>query len=487
MQNLWRWNGRTNRRDYLLIGAIALALKFALDWLVVSQLFHHPWSLMLYWGHFSVVPSVRALYGGDAKPALVLLMLAFPFVWLGLATSVRRLRDAGQPLWLACLFFIPVGNLVFFATLSALQSSSVAPPKEAAPWPGPSQVDSWIPRSLFGSALMSIAITTLVGLLLALLATNGLATYGWGLFVATPFCLGLFAVLSYSYHEPRTLPQCLTISLFPLLVLCAALLAVAAEGIVCLLMAAPLAAGLALLGGSLGYAIQATHWTRKGAPFVMSITLFVVPSLLAYEHHAKPQPHLYAVHSEIVVNAPPEAVWQKVVSFTQIPPPKEMLFRAGIAYPIRAEIAGSGPGAVRRCIFSTGAFVEPIEVWQEPQLLRFSVSENPAPLNELTPYGHIEPAHLHGYFVSHQGQFLLTELPGGRTRLTGTTWYTNAMWPEQYWHHWSDYIIHRIHMRVLSHIQQEAENRHVELSAARPSQAWRVVPTPAGNNPHSGE
>jgi hypothetical protein len=86
------------------------------------------------------------------------------------------------------------------------------------------------------------------------------------------------------------------------------------------------------------------------------------------------------------------------------------------------------------------------------------VTANPAPLHELTPYGHIEPRHLHGYFESHQGQFLLTELPGGRTRVEGTTWYSHSMWPETYWHWWSDYIIHRIHMRVLEHIRADVEN-----------------------------
>jgi len=36
------------------------------------------------------------------------------------------------------------------------------------------------------------------------------------------------------------------------------------------------------------------------------------------------------------------------------------------------------------CFFN-GPFVEPIEVWDEPQLLRFGVTANPAPLNELSP------------------------------------------------------------------------------------------------------
>jgi hypothetical protein len=124
---------------------------------------------------------------------------------------------------------------------------------------------------------------------------------------------------------------------------------------------------------------------------------------------------------------------------------------------MRAEIFGSGPGAERHCVFSTGAFVEPIEVWDEPRLLRFSVTSNPPPMEEWTPYPAVHPPHLDGYLVSNGGQFLLEPLEDGRTRLSGTTWYRHSMWPEGYWKLWSDAVIHRIHLRVLRHIKGQAE------------------------------
>jgi hypothetical protein len=148
------------------------------------------------------------------------------------------------------------------------------------------------------------------------------------------------------------------------------------------------------------------------------------------------------------------------VAFSQIPPPTEWMFRAGIAYPIRAEMIGTGAGAERHCVFSTGAFVEPIQVWDEPRLLKFSVTSNPAPMEEWTPYSHIEPAHLQGFLVSEGGQFLLTPLPNGGTRLEGTTWYHHGLWPSTYWRVWSDAIIHRIHLRVLQHIRDEVERNN---------------------------
>jgi hypothetical protein len=178
---------------------------------------------------------------------------------------------------------------------------------------------------------------------------------------------------------------------------------------------------------------------------------------MGVEHAVQPVPPVYQVKSEIEVEAPPATVWKQVIAFTEIPEPREWIFRAGIAYPIRAEILGSGPGAERHCIFSTGAFVEPIQVWDEPNLLKFSVASNPPPMEEWTPYSKIDTPHLHGFLVSQGGQFLLTALPGNRTRLEGTTWYRHTLWPAAYWRLWSDYIIHRIHMRVLEHIKKAAE------------------------------
>jgi len=169
-----------------------------------------------------------------------------------------------------------------------------------------------------------------------LLGTQAIAQYGWGLFVGLPFCLGLFAVLTHSYHQQRSYGECVTVAVLPVAMLGAVLMLVAIEGVICIMMAAPLAFCLALLGGSLGYGIQAAHWGRRHAPAMLGMVVLFTPGFYGIEHFTRPQPGVFEVKSAIEINAPPETVWQKVVAFTEIPPPKETLFRAGVAYPIRA-------------------------------------------------------------------------------------------------------------------------------------------------------
>ncbi len=454
---MWRWQGTIDRRTYAVAGGSAFILKYLLDKFVAFAVFDRPWFLWSYWRPLGPDARLNAIPSDTRAFVGALLVLSLPFIWLGVTLTVQRLRDAGKPLWLVVLFFVPVINILFFLLLCAMGSHSVTAQRAAMPWPETRKLDRWIPRGAMAAAATSIGMTMAVGSMFTVLGTEVLRSYGWGLFVALPFCLGLFSVLVYSYHEPRSYSSCMSVSLVPLALLGAVLILVMIEGLVCILMAAPFALGLAALGGMLGYAIQAGYWLNKDTPVMLSIILLFTPAFQGAERWVKPPAETFEVRTAIEVHAPPEKVWNQVVAFAEIPPPKELLFRAGIAYPIRAEISGHGVGAVRHCIFSTGPFTEPIEVWDEPRLLRFGVTANPAPLNELSPYGNIQPPHLHGYFVSKQGQFLLRALPGGRTRLEGTTWYQHTMWPAAYWHLWSDYIIRRIHLRVLEHIRATAE------------------------------
>jgi hypothetical protein len=168
-------------------------------------------------------------------------------------------------------------------------------------------------------------------------------------------------------------------------------------------------------------------------------------------------PPVREVVSAVEIAAPPEVVWRHVVGFPPLSPPREALFLAGVAYPVSARIDGHGVGAVRRCEFSTGAFVEPITHWDEPRRLGFDVSASPPPMEEWSPYARVFAPHLATGFRARRGEFRLVALPGGRTRLEGSTWYTLEIRPALYWTPWADAFVHRIHLRVLEHVRRLAE------------------------------
>ena len=455
VSDLWTWRGSLDRGAFIFWGLLLGAIKYNLDRFISWQWLGRPWSLFDYTkaGEYlwQTVPSTS-----DARFFVVMLALALPFMTAGVLLTLKRLRSVRLSPWLVLLFFVPVIKIIFFAVLCLLPSREEAQEVEQCPGGAKSWFGVLIPRGSIGAATAGIFLSTALSAVCVWLGTTVLREYGWALFVGLPFTFGFLSVLIYGYHARRSFWSCVAVSLAATAVAGVALLVVAIEGIVCLIMAAPLAAVMAAVGGCAAYQIQRSDWWHGRPPRLLCVA-FVAPLLMLVEHVQPVPAELFAVRTSVVVNAPPEKVWRHVVSFSELPPPQEWLFRAGIAYPIRARIYGQGVGAERHCEFSTGAFIEPIEVWDEPRLLKFSVTQNPAPLQEWTPYAALRPAHLDGFLASRAGQFRLVQLPDSRTQLEGTTWYRHHMWPETYWRAWSDYIIHHIHGRVLRHVKQLAE------------------------------
>jgi hypothetical protein len=309
-----------------------------------------------------------------------------------------------------------------------------------------------------GRWLPSIVPAMASGVFCALLAvgvsTYVERTYGWALFVLVPFVIGLHSTLALSRRRPIFLGDALVVSSLALLLFGGILLAVAVEGLICLVMAAPIALPVALLGGAVGYGLRHQTVVRNPAMFLLlaGLTPFGATAERALDLSAE----IFPVTTSIDLPASLETVWQTVLQPAKLAPPEHPLFRAGVAYPLASHIEGAGPTATRYCDFSTGKLVEPVLVWDDLRRLRFTVASNPLPMQEWTPYARLHPPHLDGFLVSRQGEFRLEPLANGGTRLYATTWYQHHLWPAQYWKLWSDYIIHQVHGMVLENIAQRA-------------------------------
>ena len=148
---------------------------------------------------------------------------------------------------------------------------------------------------------------------------------------------------------------------------------------------------------------------------------------MATESQVPGQPDLVSVSTTVEIRADPGTVWEHVIAFPPIESPLSLVFRMGIAFPTSATIDGRDVGAIRRCVFSTGVFVEPITAWGEERRLEFDVVKQPPPLTETSVYSDLEAPHLLHVFVSERGRFLLSPTEHGTVILEGTTWYRQKL------------------------------------------------------------
>ena len=434
-----------NRPAYAFSGFGLMAIKYAVEaWLI------HHYTGRFFAPHDFLNPllSMRSEFLAPPAPewlAWGLFVWTLPFLWIAVSMSVRRSADAGATAWFGLLVLVPGINLIIMLLLCMLPSRGQTPFTATKPQP---VVDHHV-----RSALLGIAVSLVISMLMLLVSVYAFADYGVALFLGTPILVGAVSAFLYNRPYPRGLGSSLLVAELSIVLCGTAVLLFAFEGIICLAMLYPIAAIMGLLGGLIGYALGATTPTRATA---LLLPIALLPLAAGAELAYRPTPE-YEVVSHVEIDAPPEQVWPNVVGFSELPPPPDWYFRLGIAYPQRATIVGQGVGAVRHCEFSTGAFVEPITVWDEPRRLAFDVESQPPPMHELSPYRHVHPPHLDGYLRCQRGEFRLIELPGGRTRLEGSTWYEFEMYPQDYWTLWSDLCIHRIHRRVLDHIKDLSE------------------------------
>jgi uncharacterized membrane protein YhaH (DUF805 family) len=429
-----------DRRFYAASGFALALFKYAVDCALVWYWTGAVWTPLGY-----LNPSLAAREASGPEPSWLfwaLVVWTLPFYWIGISMTVRRTIDAGLLSGWALLFFVPIVNYLFMIILCCLPTS------DATPGPSPAR------DQRFASVAASTAAGAAVGIAMMGLSVVWLRGYGASLFLGTPFVMGFVSGFLFNRSGAETPLATLGVAYLTLVVVGGVITLLAIEGLLCLLMALPLALLLTSLGAILGRRV-ALGGAEAAATIGVALAL---PLLTGFEAQ-----HLRAPIREVVtrldVDAAPEAVWPNVVGVSELPPPSEIVFRLGIAYPIRARIRGEGPGAVRTCEFSTGPFVEPITIWEPPSRLAFDVRSQPPPMEEWSPYRHVDAPHLLGGLETERGEFRLVRVAANRTRLEGSTWYRNNLFPQVYWNLWSDALIHRIHLRVLEHVKLVSEGR----------------------------
>ena len=290
--------------------------------------------------------------------------------------------------------------------------------------------------------------------------------YGVALFIGVPLYCGVLTPLMVARRGILSHGEAIGTVTLTLILIGPAIILTKIDGVVCVWMAMPLALAEAYTTAFIVNLVLRSRF-RRASQLPLVLSCLALPFLVGFESRCDLPPPESTVTSTIEINASPEQIWKFIPSIPEIPGPLDLPFRIGIAYPVRSETHGSGIGATRQCILSTGPLKERITAWEPGRLLRFDVLSCPPSMEEISIYRDLKTVHLENFMVSEWGEFKLVPLDAHRTRLIGTSRYHNRMWPSAYWLTVSDWIVHRIHLRVLSFIkaEAEAENRAPLVSA----------------------
>lgn len=362
---------------------------------------------------------------------LISLMIFGCVAWIGWL-SARRSRTIRSDTVFASFAVVPWLQLLVIPILAFAKEQSKSDKEESTLIP-------------LRGALWGLGIALAAEVVFTLL----LGDFGIALFVGSPFVVGLVTAY-FSIREGHSHP--IWAGQLALLLASLVLFGFAYEGLFCLILAYPLAAIAAMVGGGIGIALARMQASRTTALSSVAI----LPLLLMLEVTVPPNLEFTDVHS-IDVDAPPAAVWGSIVHMGRIMDQPSAPFGWGLAYPIDGRIDGQGIGAVRMGVFSTGIAYERVTRWESERELWFDVLTDPPMMQETNPFGPVNSEHLVGYFATRDARFSLRPLANGYTRLTLVTDHRLSIGPSSYFAPLARWAVSANKQRVLNHFRNQAE------------------------------
>ncbi|RMA58915.1 SRPBCC family protein [Ulvibacter antarcticus] len=306
-----------------------------------------------------------------------------------------------------------------------------------------------------------------ISILYALILVYGLGylsivffgNYGWTLFFLAPFLLGFIPSFIMSNLGVVGLKKSILLGLFTLFIACVGLIVFGIEGFMCIILSLPLFIVSVILGAFSSTRINLKIMNKPGMVLGILALYCVAFFTLDYFNYTD---ELVPVITSEVIDAPKEVIWDLITHDLEIEKPNKFILRTGMSYPVSISVYGKGKDAVRHFNFSTGSYLQPITVWNEPNLLQYNIDKEPLHMTESNPLWEIHPPHLTGYFVSEKGQISLTTVSNGKTKVEYSTWNKVHMTPVAYWKLLSTAVIHHVHKQFFKSLKESVESKKAE-------------------------
>jgi hypothetical protein len=266
--------------------------------------------------------------------------------------------------------------------------------------------------------LAGIATTVAFGLGGFFLIRDDTNSMGSVLFLLLPFATGFATAL-----VARRWNLVIASLIIGAIMCTAILLLTGREGWVCVLMSAPLIAIGLTIGALLGVAVRRQVIEKSSSPRVLSfLMLLVLPFFLMganrIEEPSRRTPRAETFTSVLVIDAPPEKVWNTIKVMDRVNAHKGLLMRIGLPVPVSCSVDKEEVGGTRTCYFESGYIEERITEWEPPRSMKLEITAWDVPGR---PWLDFKDA---TYEIHEEN---------GRTYMTRTTTIVSRLLPAWYW------------------------------------------------------
>jgi hypothetical protein len=285
--------------------------------------------------------------------------------------------------------------------------------------------------------------------------TTGLMTFSFIFLV--PFVVGLIVAHQNDTVTSSRKVVVLAMPMYAVAGLIAISVLLGLEGIICALMALPIFAFMALLGGFIGVRI----FERRKDKVMMSLFLLIPFVIAPIENYFGLSEKVFSEHTSITINAGEEKVWQNITRVKTISTEENhiSLFQfMGFPRPIEAELDTIAVGGVRKAIFDRGLFfTERVTEVTPNKLLAFDIEADP---NSIPPKALDEHVMVGGkYFDVLEGRYQLEKISEQHIILHLTSRFRLSTSFNFYSGLWSKLIMRDIQKNILEIIKERSESK----------------------------
>jgi hypothetical protein len=149
-----------------------------------------------------------------------------------------------------------------------------------------------------------------------------------------------------------------------------------------------------------------------------------------FPHNARSE----AVKTALHLDATPEAVWQGILFYEEVPRRPLWLLRIFLPRPIRTEGEKTRVGAIVRCTYDGGHLLKRITAVEPARLVRFDVLEQRLGIEDCVSM--------------NQGSYEI-RATGDGSEVVLTTRYRSRLRPRRLWRPLERYLAHRLHCHIL--------------------------------------